>query len=196
MTSLTPRITGYFLMLLCATASLIAPLTSHATEWTINPEQSSIRFTGTHTGNIFIGEFTQWNGNITFDPQALQDAHATITIDTTSATTGKELYDGTLPYADWFDTKNHPTATFQTTSILQRKTVDHFTIFGELTIKDQRVPVEFNATITINGEHAIFDASTTLNRLDFSIGSASDPTGDWVSLAIPLTLHLEATAVK
>lgn len=168
------------------------PVAGLAAQWQMKPEQSHIRFSGSHAGNPFTGQFRQFSGDIRFDPHNVKDARVMITVDLTSAVTGDKTYDKTLPQSDWLNSKNNPKATFLAESFTPLAATDTYRVEGILAMRGQSVPVTLDATIAIQGERAEVNAATTLNRMDFHIGKASDPTGEWVSLKIPLEIKLIA----
>jgi hypothetical protein len=47
-------------------------------------------------------------------------------------------------------------------------------------------------TLTIENGKALMEATTTLDRLPYKIGTESDPKGDWVSKDITVTIKITA----
>lgn len=170
---------------------LIASSPVFAGDWIIDHENSHITFSGTHSGSPFEGRFTRWKGTVTFDAAALQDSHAHITVDLSSAETGDSTYDKTLPQSDWLASAKEPQADFKTTAF--RSSGDHqYEVDGLLTIRGLTVPVTLKGMITVEGNIGTFKASTVLNRMDYAIGKDSDAKGEWVSLEIPLDIVVVA----
>lgn len=167
----------------------LLPLIAHAAPYRVDPAASHIRFAGKHAGQDFDGVFEKWDAVINFDPTAPENSKVTVTIDTSSAKTGNAMYDGTLPNADWFDVKNHATATFVSTSFA--KADSGYTVTGDLTIRNVTRPVTFAFTLDGN-KPTVMQADLTLNRLDFGIGANSDPSADWVDDAITLSIKVTA----
>ncbi len=172
---------------------LLSPMAAFAKAYTVDMSQSSIRFSGTHAGNLFDGVFEKWQAEIEFDEANLAASTITVTIDMASAKTGNAMYDGTLPTADWFDVKRHPHAVF-TTSIIAEHNDGGYHAQGLLTIREHAVPVTFLFQLSDNGDDGVVTKFTlSVNRLDFSIGAKSDAKAEWVSDVIPLTITLSAT---
>jgi len=179
-----------FILGLAASVLALAPAAAAlAYPWGIDPAKSSITFSGTHIGNTFEGRFESWTANIEFDPKAPGSAVVLVNIDTASARTGDATYDGTLPQADWFDVAAYPQARFEAFGATPEGG-GRYSLPGKLTIRGNSVPVTlaFEAGETEARAHT----EVVLDRLDFSIGADSDPTGDWVSLEIPVTITLVA----
>lgn len=179
-----------FLFCLFITINLSLP--AFADGWIIDKEKSKIEFSGTHVGDKFIGSFNEIDGEINFDPNNLKEAFAKINISLTSAQTGNSSYDKTLPQADWLDSRKNTFATYKTSAINHVKD-NIYKVEGSLTIKDITKIQNFDAKINIKNSKASLKAQTTIKRLDFNIGKSSDASGDWVSLAIPVTINIEAS---
>lgn len=153
----------------------------------IDTNKSTLTFEGEHAGNAFTGTFKNWQGDIDLDAQSL-----TATFDLTSAHTGNAMYDGTLPSADWFDSANHPKATFKSTAF-KKVDANTYNVTGDLTLKGATHPVSFNLNLTENSaEKVAGEAMFTLNRLLYNIGKKSDPKAEWVSKDIGVTVQFTA----
>ena len=159
-------------------------------QWQINPANSTIRFSGSHAGTAFQGEFSRWQIDIQFDPENPANGSITASIDTASASDGIPLHDETLPLEEWFNVEQHPTAAVRSTSIL-RISAATYKVDGILSIKGHEVPLS-NFDMQIEGPLMQLSGSVTLNRADIDLGMESDPQGEWVALNIPVTLQLEA----
>jgi polyisoprenoid-binding protein YceI len=178
------------LMLLVSFTCLISM--SLAEEYQIIKEDSQLQFSGTHTGQPFEGEFTQWQAEIDFDFENPQESSIAVTIDPASATTGNAMYDGTLPQADWFDVANHPQATFQSRSI-EPLGGNQYRLTGPLNLKGITQDVSFVVVIEQADDQKVSaSGELELNRADFNIGQKSDPSGEWVSPVITVTLDITA----
>lgn len=150
----------------------------------INNQHSTVTFEGTHAGTPFKGHFEEWSGQVNLT----ENNGIQATFHTNSAQTGNPMYDGTLPTVDWFDSKNHPKATFQSTKIEEVST-NTFEVTGELTIKGISKDITFDLTTEdLPDGHIKGQTTFTINRLDYAIGKKSDPSGEWVGLEIPVTL--------
>lgn len=172
---------------------LFFSFSASAAEYAIDHTRSTISFSGTHAGNNFTGEFKEWRADITFDPNDLQNSFVKAVFQTASAKTGNAMYDGTLPQADWFDAKNSPEASFESTEIT--KTTEHsFQISGNLTIKGVKLPTTFPFELkTDEAGNSIARAEFPIDRIIYNIGKKSDPSAEWVSQLITLQLHIVAT---
>lgn len=169
---------------------------AQAREYTVNKEQSHVRFSGEHAGNAFRGEFGEWSAVIDFDANALEKSSIRASFTLSSAKTGNAMYDGTLPQADWFDVAKHPQGEFVSTSI--RQGTDGLVAEGTLTLRGVAQPATLTFTVAEarEGESILAKAKGTLtvDRLAYGIGKGSDATAEWVSREIAIELDVSATA--
>jgi cytochrome b561 len=176
-----------------AAAALVvsAPVQAAAPAWNVDAGASRLTFSGTHAGKAFRGTFGRWDARINFDPRQLDDSRVIIVVATPSATTGDSVQENALKNAEWFDTGNHPTATFASNDI-QARGGDRYVANGTLTMKGRRTPISLPFTVTINGNTARASGTLTLDRARLGLGMQSDPNGDWVSKTIDLNFNLTA----
>lgn len=165
-----------------------APARSAA--WRVDRARSFIRFSGDQGGTPFAGEFARWRAQIVFDPANLDAARAAVTVETASARDGDPIHDSALAGAEWFDSANHPTATFRTTRIRHRGG-DAYEARGELTIKGQTQRIEMPFTLAIDGDRATMDGQAEIDRHAAGLGNGS-AADDYVSRTITVTVHVEA----
>lgn len=171
--------------------------------WDIDPVHSHIGFAARHLMVSKVrGNFTTFEGQIVTAENPLQSS-ATVTIDTTSLTTGNAQRDGDVKGENFMDTGNHPTMTFRSTGI-RPKGGGEFVVDGELTIKGVTRPVELAAEVNgfgpdpYGGTRAGFSATGEINRNDYGItANMVLPTGGvMVSEKIQLTIEVEASLRK
>jgi len=163
-----------------------------AKQYIIDMSASSVEFSGTHAGEGFSGVFEKWQADIIFDKNNLPDSRFTAQFFLDSAKTGNNMYDGTLPTADWFDIKNSPLAEF-TSSAITAGEDGSYTAVGNLTIRNITKPAEFNFTISdVDRAPVTATGSFIINRLDYDIGKKSDAKAEWVGKDISVKLNITA----
>lgn len=172
--------------LLAATPVLAAP-----PAWTVDAAKSSIGFSGKHAGEAFNGRFGRWQASILFDPKDLANSRANVVVATNTATTGDNLQETTLKTAEWFDVAGHPRATFQTRRITAAGP-NRYVADGVLTIKGKGVPIRLPFTLSGSGSQLQMRGSTTVDRIVLGLGNKSDPSGQWVSKDIVITVNVLA----
>lgn len=181
-----------------AFAVMVFPGASYAADYKIDYASSQIQFSGKHAGNDFAGVFEEWHGEITFDPDDLESSFITAVFNTASARTGNKMYDGTLPQADWFDVKNHPDASYKSTSIAAPDALDggRYQASGDLSIRGVTQPVIFDFRISdVNADPVIAEGSISIDRLMYDIGRKSDAAAEWVSREITIDFKIVANRV-
>ncbi len=158
--------------------------------WTVDAARSSIRFSGEQGGTQFNGRFSRWRAEIRFDPNNLDASSAVVTIETASASDGDPMHDEALPGPAWFDSANHPNATFRTSRIRHRGGND-YEARGTLTIKgvEQRIDMPF--TLTVEGDRATMSGRASVDRREAGLG-VGDAADDYVSREIAVTVRVEA----
>lgn len=170
-------------------------------EWTIDRAHSSINFTITHFFTPVNGTFDDYQADILFDPENLNESSINITIPIESINTSNERRDGHLMSEDFFNAEQWPSIQFSSNSIEQ--TADNqFVAKGELTIRD--VTQEFELPFELLGimDHPMQEntkvagivADAELMRTDYGVG-----VGDWAATAVvgdkvTINLNLELTS--
>jgi polyisoprenoid-binding protein YceI len=159
--------------------------------WKVDPARSEIVFADKNAGHEFTGKFTSWDADITFDPKNLAASSVKVSVNTGSAVTGNNTYDGTLPSNIWFDAKTFPQATFSA-SKFKEISPGNYEASGSLKLKGVAQPVVLPFTVKFVGAQASMTGEVMLNRPNFGVGTASDPTGDWVSKDVKVSIKIEA----
>lgn len=173
-----------FALLLCLTSP------GWASDWQMDREASALTFSGTQSGTAFDGRFDNFDAEIRFDKDALNDAVITVTIDTASAATGSADRDSTLPGADWFDVATHPTATFHATDV--QETAMGYVANGSLTLKGAEHPVALPFTLEIDGDTAHATGEVTIDRTAYGVGTGALST----MVGTEVTISFELVAVR
>ena len=159
--------------------------------WVVDPKASSIGFAGTHAGNAFKGSFSTWTADIRFDPANLAASKALVTIDVGSARTGDGTQESSLREGEWFNPAKFPKAVFETKAI-KSLGGDRYEAQATLTVKGKAVPVTLPFTLKMTGATAEMSGTATLDRKTLDLGLVSDSAGEWVSLAIPVSVKVKA----
>jgi polyisoprenoid-binding protein YceI len=171
---------------------LIAPA-SAAQHWKVDAAKSKLGFTVNWGGEPFTATFRSWKADIDFDPADLRHAHANITIDTGSESSGDSETDGGVKGAEGFAALRFPAAQFRTTGFTH-KGGDQYVATGTLSIKgiSRSVTLPFTLTLAGNTAHAMGKAQIV--RTDFHVG-----TGEWEKadpVAHEVTVNVDITAMK
>jgi len=178
-----------------ATAETAAPAAPEAelkdpVAWAVQ-KGSSLSFTATWSGEAIQGQFKTWSADILFSPQALDRSKVTVAIDMASAGTGDAQRDESLPSGDFFDTAEHPKATFTATKF--RKTgEDKYVADGTLDLRGVKKPLSLPFTLKIDGDTATAHGVTTLDRTTFGVGQGEWASTDQIAASVKVSFQLTA----
>jgi polyisoprenoid-binding protein YceI len=177
--------------------ALAAPLAmAQYSTWNSDPAHSEVDFSIRHGGVSNVhGRFGKVQATLVYNEADISKATVTATIDTSTVDTGESPRDNHLKSDAFFDVAKFPTATFTSTSVTRNG--NNLTVAGNFTLHGVTKPivldVEGPATPVENGMdhklHSGFTATTTLNRLDYGIGT-SFPTA-LVGNEAKLTIEVE-----
>jgi len=166
------------------------------TNWTVNPDESFIRFTAQQQGKEFEGEFTEFNASILFNPDNLEDSEVTVTIPVKAVDAGDKDRNDTLPSKTWFSAKEFPVATFRSDQIAEVGQGSYIAN-GSLSMKGMTHDIELPFTLSpaeiAIGETTVMTGVIGLDRTQWKIGEDPWNTGEWVSKGIKLNIQITAT---
>jgi polyisoprenoid-binding protein YceI len=168
---------------------LSLPLAAFAKDWQVDATHSTLAFTGNYQGDAFHGTFKRCDAKINYDPANLATAAFDVTVDLGSVDTQSSERDETLTGTDFFDVASTPQARFVSHSFA-RGADGSITAQGMLTLHDVSKPVTLKVTFTPASGGATLDVDTTLNRLDFNLGSSDDWTDIGKTVAVHAHLQL------
>jgi polyisoprenoid-binding protein YceI len=171
-----------------------------ATMWKIDKPHTSVNFSINHFFSDVTGKFTDFEGNIHFDPNNLKGSDIKFMVSINSVNTDNEKRDQHLQSKDFFDATTYPKMSFKSTKF-EKKSDKEFLIHGKLTIKDKTKDVVLPMKITGEMEHPMMKGTiilgvaidTTINRTDYEVGTgdwaATMVVGDEVKIHIPMELN-------
>ena len=169
--------------------------------WTIDPAHTGVGFTIRHFVSRVRGKFNDVKGTITADPDAWQNGVIDVAIATSSISTGNDRRDAHLRSSDFFAADSFPTITFKSTRI--ERTGDAAKIYGDLTIRGVTKPVVLDGQFTglmksAQGDRVGFEASTTVNRLDYGVkwNRAAEGGGAMLGDEVKIEITVEAVRAK
>lgn len=150
-----------------------------------------------HLGfSTYYGQFVNVKAELKLDTANPANSSLTATIPLTDVNPADDALKGHLQTADFFDTANHPVATFVSRSVtVDSDDANEATVVGDLTLRGVTKPVtievEFNqAGPSMGGVYkAGFDGEATIKRSEFGINYALPAVSDEVKL------HLEGEFV-
>ena len=164
------------------------PATSKAApKYKLDPRQTSIVFAINHFKLSYLyGRFNRIAGDFRFQPSDIESSKFRFEIDTDSIDTNLKERDEHLKSEDFFDAKNYPRITFDSTEVLTTKT--GFLIKGKMTILDTTRNVDIPARLVGVGkgpfgkERAGFFARFTIKRSEFGMKKMLPDVGDSIAI--------------
>ncbi|WP_392354973.1 YceI family protein [Brevundimonas sp. LF-1] len=173
------------------------PAEVQAGDYKLDSAHGKITWSVDHLGfSTYVGQFVNVQAELKLDPANPSASTLTATIPLTDVASNSDGLNKHLQTADFFDTANHPVATFRSTRIMiDADDPGEATVHGDLTLRGVTRPVvmevEFNqAGPTRGGYKAGFDGEATIKRSDFGINFGLPALGDEVKL------HIEGEFVK
>lgn len=150
-----------------ATAEAAAPVAVEGGNWQVSGGNLAISVQ--QMGQEVGGSFGQWQAEITFDDKITSGkaGEVKVTIDTGSVTLGS--VSDQAKSADFFDVGQFPQAVFTAPIEVAN---DGYIAKGSLSLRGVTVPVELPFTLQIEGDRAVMQGSTRLDRRDYKMGES------------------------
>ena len=166
--------------------------------YTIDGVHSSFGFAVKHLMiSTTRGEFTDYTGEIQFNPDDLSSFSVDIVIEAKSINTNNEKRDGHLMGADFFDAEKYPTLRFKGKQLV--KNGAGYDLTGDLTIKavtkEVTIPVTIAGPIVRkDGEVIGLSGEITINRQDYGVSwsKTMDQGGLMVDDHVKIIIDIEA----
>ena len=163
-----------FFLLLC---TVMAPFQAAAQEWNIDPVHTNFYFEIRHTYAAVRGQFTDFTGEVYFDPDNLARSRFDFVIKVDSVDTRIGKRDTHLRSPDFFDAGKYPLMTFKSSKV-SHGPGNKYLVEGVLTIKNvaRDITLEFvylgqKENPAKPGETvAGLDARLTIDRLEYNVG--------------------------
>ncbi|MGE3174914.1 MAG: YceI family protein [Planctomycetota bacterium] len=168
-----------------------APATPPAGAWKVDPVHSSVVFKVKHAGaSWFYGTFGEISGSFLLDGDKLADSEVKVTIPAASVASRDDKRDQHLRGPDFFDAKQFPDITFESTQVARAG--EAFVVQGDLTLrgitKSIQVRVEKTGEGEFYGKRVGYETTFSIQRSDFGMeyGLAENALGDEVVLTIAI----------
>lgn len=147
-------------------------------EWSLDPVHSSIEFSVKHMMITTVrGRFKEVDAKVIVDEDNPENSYVEASLNAASIDTGSPDRDKHLRSADFFDAETYPTLTFRSKRVAgaHAEEGDHFTVVGDLTIRDTVMEVSLDVTFDGRGtdpwgnQRAGFTAATEIDRRDWGL---------------------------
>lgn len=175
------------------TSSTADEAAAGSTTIVLTPKNTKIEFVGAHVATDQpdrTGSFERFSGTATLADDGESLASVTVDIEADSLTTEFPKLTTHLNSEDFFDTRQHPTARFESTRI-EAGDEGQVTITGDLTLMGNTKEVSFPATVEIGADGLKLDAEFTIDRTEFGMDKFTDQVKPTVSLTIAVDAATE-----
>ena len=174
------------------------PVLGLSQEWKLDPVHTNFYFDVQHTYATVRGRFTDFNGNIIFDPDQPEKSGFNFVIKVDSIDTGVGKRDTHLRSPDFFDAGRYPLITFKSTKVSSAGD-NRYTVEGTLAIKDvsRDLALEFvylgQKQNPLKADEIIagLDSSLVIDRLEYHVGDGKFYNMGVVGKDITILITLE-----
>lgn len=171
-----------------------------STTFAIDASHSAVLFRVTHLGaGVFWGRFNEIKGTFRIDDADLEGSFVKVTIPVESVDTNSEGRDKHLKGPDFFNAKEHPELSFESSKV--EKVGGKYRVHGALEIrgtkKDVVFDVEHNGTKKLSDRFGLrsgYEAVATIDRTDFGVDYMSE--GGALGKDVRIVLGIEGTVAK
>ena len=168
------------------------PSEVRAGAYALDSSHGKITWSVDHLGfSTYVGQFVNVEATLNLDPANPSASTLTATIPLTDVAPNSDGLKAHLQTPDFFDTANHPTATFVSRSVtVDAEDPTEAVVVGDLTLRGVTRPVtmevEFNqAGPSMGGAYKVgFDGEATIKRSEFGVNFAIPAVSDEVELHI------------
>lgn len=168
------------------------PSEVRAGAYALDSSHGKITWSVDHLGfSTYVGQFVNVEATLNLDPANPSASTLTATIPLTDVAPNSDGLKAHLQTPDFFDTANHPTATFVSRSVtVDAEDPTEAVVVGDLTLRGVTRPVtmevEFNqAGPSMGGVYKVgFDGEATIKRSEFGVNFAVPAVSDEVELHI------------
>lgn len=179
------------LFLLLAAFGFLAATSVNAAEYGFDKAHSHVGFKIKHILGMVPGEFKDYDGTFTFDPDKPEASKVKVTIQAASINTDNDFRDKDLRSEKYFNVEKYPTLTFVSKKVSKGEVDNKYSVVGDLTIHGVTKPVTLDVdylgadTMPMDKEGKNtakivgFSASTKIDRRDFGLDMSMQlPSGN------------------
>jgi polyisoprenoid-binding protein YceI len=168
--------------------ALLAALTLTASaadvKYALTGENTTLTFVGKKPDGKHTGGFKKLTGSASIEGD-ITKLMLEVAFDTDSLYSDDAKLTGHLKSPDFFDVKNHPTATFKATKV--EKGANTYTVTGDLTMLGKTKSISFPASISAKGGLLEVSTSFAIDRTQWGMNYGKGKIEDKVELTIKVT---------
>lgn len=169
--------------------------------WRIDKTHSELTFQIRHFMSRVRGTFRDWKGTVNIaDPAKWETGAVSVEIQTASIFTDNERRDADLRSGNFFLADSFPLITFKSTKV--ERSGEKLKLYGDLTIRGTTKPVVLEGNYlgvqkSANGQERVgFDASVTVNRLDYGVKWNRAVEGGGMMLGDDVKIEIAVEAIR
>lgn len=171
--------------------------------WEVDRDHSNFYFGVDHIFSKIQGYFTDYSGEVKFDPADLAGSRFYFVIETDSIDTGIAKRDKHLQSADFFDTGKYPRMIFESTRITDAGN-GTYEVLGKFTVKGVDYALMLPLTLAGIKDHpavkgkevAGFNGKVTIDRLVYKVGTGKFYDLGMVGKDVDIFVSLELLSDK
>lgn len=160
-----------------------------ADDYAVDVMHAGVNFKISHLGLSWVyGRFNDFSGSFTIDPDDAAKSSFGLSIKAESIDTNNQKRDDHLRSPDFFNVKQFPTLTFQSTGVKALK--DGYQVTGDLTLHGVTRPVTFalvggrKAEFPKGVHRTGFSTELTVKRSEFGVDKFIEAVSDEVYIAV------------
>lgn len=177
--------------------------TAMAFQWNVDDDHSEIRFEVRHIHTTVSGQFSDFKGDIFFNPDDLDQSKFNFIIKVKSVNTHNGKRDNHLRSKDFFNSEKFPEMVFNSSKISHIKD-NRYSLEGMMTIKDVTKKMNFEFLFFNPQAHpfdkkkwvAGFKTVFVIPRLDFNVGNGKFLKMGVVGKDVDVEISIEALRKK
>jgi len=189
------------LMLLCL--FILGQTQAVAHEWKVDTVHTGILFEIKHIYSTVRGHFSDFTGDVFFDPDNLEKSKFDFSVTVDSIDTDNDKRDNHLRSDDFFGAKKYPVMTFKSSRV-SHAVGNKYILEGKMTIKDvsKNITLEFiywgQKENPFNKKEMVagFDSRLKIDRLDYTVGNGKFYDMGVVGKDVDILITLEAIRNK
>ena len=174
-----------------------------ASQWSIDADHSEIRFEIKHILTTVSGQFTQFKGDVIFDPENLDTGKFDFSVAVKSVDTNNGKRDNHLRSEDFFNSDKFPEMKFKSSKISYLKD-NLYALEGMMTIKDvtKKINIEFEFFPPVlhpfdkKKKVGGFQTRFTIPRLEYNVGNGKFLKMGVVGSDVEVEITMEALTAK
>jgi polyisoprenoid-binding protein YceI len=149
--------------------SALALYPQAASAQAVDPARSQVTVQSRQMNVPVEAPFKKFTAQVSFDPARPEASTARVEIDLNSFDIGDAEMNDSVKDRNWFDTKNHPTARFVSSSI-KALGGGRYEARGPLTIKGKTLDVTAPFVVKASGADRVYEGAFPIRRLQYNVG--------------------------